>query len=143
VSLTEGLAQRLQAAGLCTFDATGTTGDTYIETMPGTTPDQAVGLFTTGGIESDSKLPYDEPIVQVRVRGTADPRVSRDRAAAMRNLLHGLSDVALPDGTYLVLAVAVQAAPQSIGVDDRLRHEHVFDLRCEILNASDNRPTGR
>ena len=142
MSVTEGLAQRLAALGLLTFDATGTTGDTFIEIAPPQTPDQAVTLTVTGGVESDSKLPYDEPIVQVRVRGAAsgDPRSSRDRATKIRAALHGLSDVTLPDGTYLTLAVAVQPAPQSIGQDDTHRYEHVFDLRCEILNATDNRP---
>ena len=105
-------------------------------------PDQAVSLTVAGGTEADSALPYDEPLIQIRVRGTQDPRVSRDRCASIRSALHGLSDMTLPDGTYLVLAVAVQAAPQSMGKDDLNRHEHVIDLRCEILNATDNRPLG-
>ena len=144
MSLTEGLAQQLQAKGLVTFDPTGTTGDTFIEIMPPQTPHKAVSLTFAGGVESDSKLPYDEPLVQVRVRGdeSGDPRNSRDRAASIRGALHGLSDMTLPDGTYLVLALAVQATPQSIGRDDLHRYEHVFDLRCEISNPTANRPIG-
>jgi len=140
LSLTEGLATLLTAQGLVKFDPDGLTGDTFIEDMPPQTPDQAVSLTIGGGSEADSLLPYDEPLVQIRVRGTADPRVSRDRCAKIRSALHGLSDRLLPGGVYLVLAVAVQPAPQSMGQDDLNRHEHVFDLRCEILNATDNRP---
>lgn len=138
--ILEGLANYLQSKSLVTFDATGLTGDVFIESMPPQTPGPAVSLSIGGGSEADSKLPYDEPLIQIRVRGTADPRVSRDRAARIRSALHGLSDTYLPGGVYLTLAVAVQAAPQSIGMDDLNRYEHVFDLRCEIYNATDNRP---
>lgn len=139
MGLVEGLATLLAAKGIVTFDPTGITGDVFIEDMPPIDPDQAVSLTIGGGSESDSLLPYDEPLVQIRVRGTADPRVSRDRAVAIRSALHGLSDRLLPGGIYLVLAVAVQPAPNSIGQDDLHRHEHVFDLRCEILSPSENR----
>jgi hypothetical protein len=139
MGLVEGLASLLTAKGIVTFDPTGITGDVFIGDMPPTVPDQAVSITISGGTESDSLLPYDEPLVQIRVRGTADPRVSRDRAAQIWSALHGLSDRLLPDGTYLVLAVAVQPAPNSIGMDDLQRHEHTFDLRCEILNVTDNR----
>ena len=138
MSLVEGLATLLTAKGLVSFDPTGLESDIFMDDMP-SAPDQAVSLTVNGGSESDSLLPYDEPRVQVRVRGTADPRVSRDRAEKIRGALHGLSDRLLPGGIYLVLAVAVQPSATSIGQDNLHRHEHVFDLRCEILNSSENR----
>ncbi|WP_261958353.1 hypothetical protein [Streptomyces nigrescens] len=36
----------------------------------------------------------------MRVRGAADPRVSRRRAEALYGALHGLAGLELPDGTW-------------------------------------------
>jgi hypothetical protein len=131
VALLDGLARHLHNLGLVTFDDTGTSGDTFIETMP-QTPDQAVGLFGYGGPEMPAHQPYDMPSVQIRVRGTADPRVSRDRLQSIYEQLHGLHHVTLPDGTYLVDCVGIQSSPQALGVDGNNRHSHVINFRCEV-----------
>lgn len=136
--LLDGLARHLQTRSLLAYDPEGVTGDTFIDTMP-PTPDEAVTLTGYGGGESDSLNPYDEPRVQVRVRGTADPRVSRQRCEAIRSELHGLGPVTLPDGTRLILCVAMQAAPQSMGRDEAGRHEHVVNVRAEIRQATAHR----
>lgn len=137
--LLDGLAQHLAARGLLTYDPTGVSGDCFIETMP-PTPDEAVALTVyDDGREPDSLLPYAEPRVQVRVRGTADPRVSRGRCLAIWSELHGLGPVFLPDGTNLILAVALQSAPAALGVDDNNRHEHVANFRLEIRQTSAHR----
>jgi hypothetical protein len=137
--LLDGLARHLSARGLLSYDPTGTTGDTFIESKP-SAPDQAVVLGTyDDGSESDSKLGYDEPRVQVLVRGTTDPRISRQRCAAIRDQLHGLGPLALPDGTELILSVALQAAPASLGVDQNGRHEHVCNFRMEHRSITAHR----
>lgn len=135
--LPDGLAQYLAVRGHGTYDPTGTTGDMFVEAMP-STPDTCVVLTQYGGPESDSLLPYDEPRVQVRVRGTTDPRVSRARAEAIRSELHGLTAVTLPDGTELISAIAMQPVA-SLGVDDNRRHEHVVNFRTEIRNPTAHR----
>ncbi|MFF9844613.1 minor capsid protein [Streptomyces sp. NPDC013740] len=138
--LLDGLARYLQERGLVTYDPTGVSGDCFIETMP-SSPDEAVALtIYDDRVEPDSLLPYDEPRVQVRVRGTTDPRVSRRRCAAIRSHLHGLGPVILPDGTNLILSISIQAAPGSIGVDDSGRHEHVCNFRMEIRQPTVHRP---
>lgn len=138
--LLDGLARYLAERGLVVYDPSGAGGDCFIELMP-STPDEAVTLTVyDDGREPDSLLPYDEPRVQVRVRGTTDPRVSRRRCASIRSHLHGLGPVILPDGTNLILSVAIQAAPGSIGVDDNGRHEHVVNFRMEIRQTSQHRP---
>ncbi|MET9954210.1 minor capsid protein [Streptomyces sp. NPDC006339] len=138
--LLDGLARYLEERGLVTYDESGVTGDCFIETMP-SGPDEAVALsIYDDRTESDSLLPYDEPRVQVRVRGTTDPRVSRRRCAAIRSHLHGLGPVVLPDGTNLILSVAIQAAPGSLGVDASGRHEHVVNFRMEIRQPTMHRP---
>lgn len=137
--LLDGIARHLQAQGLLTYLTELPGGDTFLESMPAS-PDEAVVLtIYDDGREPDSLLGYDEPRVQVRVRGTQDPRVSRQRCAAIRNELHGLGPLTLPDGTRLILSVALQNAPASIGIDQLGRHEHVCNFRMEIRAISTHR----
>lgn len=137
--LLDGLARHLAARGLVTYNPTGTGGDCFAEVMP-SGPDEAVVLAVyDDGTEPDSAMGYDEPRVQIRVRGTRDPRVSRERAVAIRSELHGLGPLTLPDGTDLILSVCLQGAPALIGVDDNGRHEHVANFRMEIRAVTAHR----
>ncbi|WP_228974947.1 minor capsid protein [Streptomyces sp. DH12] len=136
--LLDGLARHLEARGLLSYDETGVTGDTFIESMPDQ-PDTAIVLTIYGGPEADSLLGYDEPSVQVRVRGGPDPRTSRQRCEAIRSELHGLGPVTLPDGTLLLSCIAIQAAAASMGVDDAGRHEHVCNYRLEVRSVTAHR----
>jgi hypothetical protein len=136
--LLDGIARHLEARGLLSYDPDGVTGDTFIETMP-SRPDSAVALTLYGGPESDSKLGWDEPSLQVRTRGGTDPRTSRQKNTAIRDELHGLGPITLPDGTHLQLAIAIQAAPAYMGQDTSGRHEHVCNFRLDVRNASTHR----
>jgi hypothetical protein len=136
--LLDGIARHLDGLGLLSYDPDGITGDTFIETMP-SRPDEAVRLTVYGGPESDSKLGWDEVSLQVRTRGGTDPRPSRQKCAAIREELHGLGPVTLPDGTHLQLSLAIQAAPSYMGQDDSGRHEHVCNFRMEIRSISTHR----
>jgi hypothetical protein len=136
--LLDGIARHLEARGLLSYDPDGVTGDTFIETTP-SRPDNAVTLTLYGGPESDSKLGWDEVSLQVRTRGGQDPRPSRQTCAAIRDELHGLGPVTLPDGTFLQLALAIQAAPAYMGQDTSGRHEHVCNFRIEVRNISTHR----
>ncbi|MFJ3173794.1 minor capsid protein [Streptomyces roseus] len=136
--LLDGIARHLTARGLATYDPTGTSGDVFIEALP-STPDQCIVLtIYDDGAPADSQIGYDEVPVQVRVRGTTDPRVSRGRAQAIRSELHGLGPVTLPDGTNLLLSVANSAAA-SIGTDENRRHEHVVNLRMQVRSVTAHR----
>jgi hypothetical protein len=136
--LLEGIALYLHERGLVTYDPNGADGDLFMEAMP-STPDACVVLTGYGGPEPDSLLPYDQPRVQVRVRGTTDPRVSRRRAKAIRSHLLGLGPVVLPDGTNVISCNALQAAPESLGVDDSRRHEHVVNFEFETRETTVHR----
>lgn len=138
--LLDGLTRHLAAKGLVTFETAATPGgDCFIDNMPAT-PDEAVALTTYDDArEPDSLLGYDEPRVQVRVRGTRDPRVSRERCKAIYAELHGLGPVTLPDGTELVLSVALQSGPAAMGTDDNGRHEHVCNFRMEHRSVTTHR----
>ncbi|MFE0189292.1 minor capsid protein [Streptomyces sp. NPDC058989] len=126
----DALARYLHDAGLLTYDPTGVCGDCFVEAMP-PAPDEAVCLSLYGAGATDARNGWDERSVQVRVRGTADPRVSRRRCEALYSALHGLAGMALPGEVWLVLAAAV-AAPAPMGVDSSGRHEHVVNLRLDI-----------
>lgn len=138
LDLVDGVARYLAARDLVDYDPTGAAGDTFAEHMPGT-PDVAVALTLYGGAEPDSRVPVDEPSLQVRVRGTADPRISRRRSYRIYSALHGLARVELPDGTWLVLCIG-QAPPQSMGVDANGRHEHTTNYRLTVGAPTVNRP---
>lgn len=127
--LADGLARYLAARGLLTYDPTGTRGDTFIGTMP-PAPDEAVALTLYGDGTTTDRDGADLDRVQIRVRGTADPRTSYDRCLALRDALHGLAGVELPDGTWLVLATAPRPAP--MGTDANGRHEHVTNAALDI-----------
>lgn len=135
----DGIARHLQAQGLVDYRPDDSGGDTFLDDMP-STPDEAVALTVyDAAVEPDSKLGYDEPRLQVRVRGTQDASVSRDRCAAIYSELHGLGPVTLPDGTLLILCVALQSGPASMGKDQNGRHEHVVNFRAERRNITAHR----
>lgn len=135
--LLDGLAQHLAARGHARYDPLGKTGDLFIESVP-SAPDVCVvlGIYDDGTMQ-DSRIGYDLVPVQIRVRGTTDPRISRARANAIRSELHGLGPVTLPDGTNLLLCVARTVA--GLGADENRRHEHVFSARMQIRSVTAHR----
>lgn len=121
----------------CSFDTTGVSGNVFISTMPDK-PDTVVMVSEYGSI-GDDKNPFDDISVQVRVRGTRDPRVSYNIAKEIYDELHGLTNtVLISDGTRIVKVVA-QNTPIDIGRDDNLRHEWTVNLQIEVRNISTNR----
>lgn len=136
--LIDGIARHLAARGLVTYDPTGVTGDCFAEVQPAQ-PDSIVTLTLYGGAPIDSLLPYDTPSLQVRTRGGADPRVSRTRAQGIYEELNGLGPITLPDGSYLLLAVANQT-PTFMGQDDLGRTEHTTNFALEVHAPSVHRP---
>ncbi|WDZ91144.1 minor capsid protein [Nocardiopsis sp. HUAS JQ3] len=139
--LLDGLAAHLAAEELDLGLTYRDDGTPYADDEVGLAVDQlppapAQVVALTGynaGPEPDSlQSGADEHRVQFRARGDADPRTSRARLRAIFNVLQGLDGVTLPDGTYVVLAVALQADPVSIGVDGNGRHEHVQNYRFVI-----------
>jgi hypothetical protein len=136
--LLDGLARHLEGLGILAYDENGVTGNTFIDSMPAS-PDTAVVLTIYGGPEADSKLGYDEPNVQVRVRGGPDPRPSRVLANEIRSELHGLGPLTLPDGTELLSCIAIQAAPALLQVDENGRFEHVCNYRLYVRSVTTHR----
>jgi hypothetical protein len=136
--LLDGVARYLMARGHVTYDPAGVSGDCFIESTP-STPDACVVLTVyDDGAETDSQIGYDDIPVQVKGRGTTDPRVSRRRVQAIRDELLGLGETLLPDGTYLLLCLG-NAAVAGLGVDENRRHQHVANLKLRVRSATPHR----
>jgi hypothetical protein len=132
--LHDGLARYLADQGLVTYP-----GDVFFDLSPAS-PDAAVTLTVYGGAPVDSKLPYDAPSLQVRVRAPATDRAqARTRAQALYDALNGLGPITLEDGTRLLLAVANQS-PGSMGQDELGRIEYVVNFSLETYSPSAHRP---
>ncbi|TDD25054.1 hypothetical protein E1287_37625 [Actinomadura sp. KC06] len=141
MTLGEEFAQLLATRGLGTFNADGSAGGTiFLAALP-TTPDRCKAVALYGGVESSTLLDYDEPRVQIRCRAGTDPRQAETDAQAVYDTLHGLGRVTLSGGTWLQLAVGIQAGPVYIGRDANGRHEYVTNFRAEISRPSPNRTT--
>jgi len=121
----------------CSFDTTGVTGNVFISTMPDK-PDTVV-MVSEYGSTGDDKNPFDDISVQVRVRGTRDPRVSYNIAKEIYDELHGLTNAVLISGGSRIVKVVAQNTPIDIGRDDNLRHEWTVNLQMEVRNISTNR----
>lgn len=140
MTLTEEFARLLHQLGLGVYDDTGVTGDIYLDRLP-PEPDAGFAVVRYGAGEADSKLPYEEINLQVRVRGPAgDARVAERRAQAVYDALHGLSNRELPGGTQLMLAVGNQGGPIRLGPDQHDRPEYTVNLRAELHRPTTNRP---
>lgn len=133
--LVAEIAQYLAARGLVTFDEQGADGDCFVGILPAV-PDEAVALFPTGGDGADLKLAYDQPTVQVLVRGTRDPRAAADRAQAIYGALHGLHGLDLPGGTYVIGCWGIQSGTTHLGRDANGRHELSLNFRLEIRSRT-------
>lgn len=139
MTFLEEFAQLLEHLGLGTYAPESVGGTIYLATLP-TAPDECMAIARYGGGESDSRLAYDEPSIQVRVRGTAaDARTSEQQAQDVYDAVHGLGMRELVGSTWLQLIVGTQGGPIYIGRDGNGRHEYTVNFRAEISRTSTNR----
>lgn len=141
MTLLEEWATLMAELGLGTYEPDGPGGTLYHPRLP-STPDQCMAIALYGGAESDSKNPYDEPSLQVRVRGPADDsRIAEADAQNVYDTLHGLGPRELTaGGTWLQLAICQNAGPVYIGVDQNGRHEYTVNVRCDVQRSTPQRP---
>lgn len=143
LQLLDGLARHLAAAGHGVYrpDSVYAAGEVAIVLNDSTPePEQLVVLRPyPAGPEPDSRLPFDEPYLQVRRRGTADSASSAAAADALYGALHGLGPVELHGGLVLMSCIAIQT-PTPLGRDDSGRYLHVFNVRCEHTAPTAHRP---
>jgi hypothetical protein len=135
VILAVALARYLDGLGLLDFDELGVTGDTFIAAVPAQ-PDEVVILTPSGGPAPDFRLGYDSPTLQLRYRGTRDPRIALQRAESIYAALQSLGGVTLPDGTYVTRCMALQSNPTFIGNDQNGRAEFTHNFEFEVRNPT-------
>lgn len=137
---TAAICRHLHAQGLVTFDAEG--ADCFLETAP-REPVNAVAVSARPGSEASGGHGYDAPGFQVIVRADGDTGQAREgyeRAAAIRDELHGVSAAPLGTGsvdeTHFVSIHAESSAPVSLGRDDANRHRWSVSYRCEYRHVT-------
>lgn len=117
----------------------GPGGNVFVDAAPAA-PDRCVVVYADGGAgEADAKLPYDPVAVLIVVRSDADIMWALERWQEVYGLLHGLHNITLPDGTWLVSLIATAPYPQSLGADANGRIAYSLRLRGEALNNTPNR----
>lgn len=138
MTVLEEFAALLQELGLGSYRPTG--GGTIFLAAAPPSPDAVLVLTRAAGADADPKLPYDEPTVQVRVRGGGnDPAGPEAAAQAVYDALHGLGNRALPGGTWLVLGIATDGGPVYAGRDDNARDLWDVKFRMELHRPVGNR----
>lgn len=138
--ISEGLAIYLQSRGFGSYrdvdNPIVSSVGIFIDAMP-SSPAQAICITEYGGMDADSKLPWDEPRIQFRVRGTEDPLVSRSVAQQIYDLFHGMGVTDLPDGSHIQLMRGLHAGPVYLGIDSTgRRHEHVVNFEVTVFNPN-------
>jgi hypothetical protein len=99
-------------------------------------PDQTITL--TGYAVRDASLENDSTVaVQVRLRGTEDPRVVQDRSGAVFNALQDLAGVSF-GSIYLVLAARQSSLP--MGQDENRRWLWSDNYYCQVAWPTLHRP---
>jgi hypothetical protein len=145
VNLLTGMAQYLAAGGAGTWDPPGgvfTAGQTGIvlRDIPAT-PDRLITLAPYP-VASVPGLADVTQGVQLRVRGTEDPRVCEDIGDACYELLHGLSHLATGApvwGGISIVQVYRQSA-LSLGQDGNSRWEASHNYYVEAMRPNINNP---
>jgi len=87
---------------------------------------------------------YDEPTVQLLVRGApGDPVAPQLRAAVLYGALQGLRYVTLdpagPDETELTLCSSLQPAPAAVGPDAKGRYRYSLNLALHVRALTEHR----
>ena len=134
--IAAALSHYLDAQDLVTYEPEGG-GDCFVHHLPDE-PEEAVSVTAYGAnaVTASDALGYDEPTVQVRVRGTQDPSTGEARAQAIYGALQGLTHVTMAAGTeHEVRVISVdcpQTGPIYMGTDERGRHEYVVNTALHV-----------
>ncbi|SET94702.1 hypothetical protein SAMN05421676_11210 [Salinibacillus kushneri] len=128
------IAVYLDNLGILTFDETGLSGNTFINTIPSQT-DEVIGIYLKGGSEPDIWNDYRSPGMQFIVRGTEDPRWANQKSEEIYETLNGLSSIQL-GVFYLVSCFGEQSSAVHIGQDSNGRHEYSINFQLEITKEA-------
>lgn len=134
-TLPEALAQYSEDLGIGVYKPPGevVTNDEFgifIDDLPAT-PDFAAAITQYQGEESSIKLPWDTPRIQVKIRGTQYPLLSRNKCQEFYTAWHGIGLVTL-SGIRVQLIVGSNSGVAYAGKDTNGRHNHVTNFIVTI-----------
>lgn len=139
--LTNEMAEFLDNQGLGTFDINTSNGDIYVMTMP-SSPDDIICLYQRGGLVADGKLGYDNPKIQIMVRGV-QLITTQQKAQDVYNIFQGFHGKSfITNGIHIVNCIGEQSAPNFIGKDTNRRFEFSLNFTLEIKNFEGGRSNG-
>jgi hypothetical protein len=134
--LIEDVAIYLMQQSIGNYDREGITGDIFINTLP--SQDNVIGLYSRGGVSAEVANGYDNPAIQIIVRGAADhnPFEALARAQSIYDALHGAfdSDPIIAGGIVVINCMGLQSGPTSLGKDSNNRHEYSLNFQFEVVN---------
>lgn len=138
--LLAGVAQYLEDGAVGTWKATGTyvladPNPIVIAAVPAS-PDRVITL-TAYSVDDDEQLADSTQGLQVRCRGTSDPRTASDLDDAVFDRLHAAGPLTL-GGVPVVGIRRVSSAP--LGPDGNGRHEISSNYYITVARPSQHRP---
>lgn len=132
MTLLEEIAYLAAELDLGTYTPDAPGGTIYTALLP-PDPDTCIAIARYGGTESLVTDDFDQPSIQIRIRGAAaDTRTAEQLAERVYKAFHGLGPRTLAGGSTLILAVCTQSGPVYIGPDQLGRHEYTVNMRCEL-----------
>jgi hypothetical protein len=134
MELSEQIAWFLHDNGFGMYDKDGVAGSIFLNTIPDQ-PDEAIGIFTTGGPGADPNGVYGRSAIQLLIRSIPnDPRAGESKAMAVVNSLHGFnSDFLAGGGSYIIDTTAQQTGANNIGADENNRVEYSQNFIFEYV----------
>lgn len=136
-SIVEALGLRFADLGFGVYKASGQYEPYEIgimfDYMPDS-PNDCIVVTTEQGETADTLRPYDELLVQIRLRGLV-PLVTRNRAQQIYDDLHGLGPL-LIHGVDVQLCVCRYSGPIYSGRDETKRHVYLVDVETEVANPN-------
>lgn len=144
--LTKQIAIFLSNFGIGRFEEGGTGGNIFINSLPDQ-PNEAIGIFGTGGPMIDPRNEYAGRAIQVLIRTVPnDPRPGERLAQAVIDRLKGFNSGYLAaGGNWIVDIAAQQDGPNNIGQDENGRYEFsqnfLIEMKKEITPVAAPEPT--
>lgn len=138
--LLSGVAAHLAAGGIGTWKPSGAYLPTdlnpiFVTAVPAT-PDRVI-VLTPYTVSDDASMSDSVQGMQVRLRGTKDPRTVQDIDDRIFDRLHGAHGVTLPGGMRLVMCERRSGTP--LGTDGNGRHERTSNYHLTVHRPSAHR----
>lgn len=142
--LIDGLAQHIEDAGLGVWRPDGTVYTAnevaIVDRAVPDSPDRLIVLTTYGGADAPDGLQDTDQPVQIRMRGTSDPRVVADLASDLYDLLHASGRQTWGTGDAAIEVVDVQRVSYtSLGQDQQYRWEISHNYLVKAMRPTTNR----